>query len=76
VAALRVFALVFIAIFPFVQAPMLNNAFEENAFIVASITSVTGFILATLYNVQHQLENPFDQVGHDDIQLDDFRAEI
>lgn len=76
VAALRVFALVFIAIFPLVQAPILNNTFEQNAVMVISITCLTGLILTTLFNVQHQLENPFDQIGHDDIQLDDFRIEI
>ncbi|HWA33237.1 MAG TPA: hypothetical protein VG737_03860 [Cyclobacteriaceae bacterium] len=76
VAALRAFALVFIAVFPLVQAPILNNTFEGNSIMVVSITCLTGFILATLFNVQHQLENPFDQIGHDDIKLDDFRAEI
>ncbi len=76
VVALRVFAIVFIAIFPLVQAPILNNTFEGNSLMVISITCMTGLILTTLFNVQDQLENPFDQIGHDDIQLDDFKAEI
>jgi hypothetical protein len=76
VAALRMFALVFIGLFPLVQAPILNNTFEGNSTIVVSITCLTGLILATLFNVQHQLENPFDQIGHDDIQLDDFKIAI
>jgi len=31
------------------------------------------FILISLYNVQDQMENPFDQHGLDDIRLNDFR---
>jgi hypothetical protein len=31
-----------------------------------------GFILISLYNVQNALENPFDQVGLDDIKLEEF----
>ncbi len=76
IAALRTFALVFIAIFPLVQAPILNNTFEGSPVMVISITCFTGVILTILFNVQHQLENPFDQKGHDDIKLDDFQIEI
>ena len=31
-----------------------------------------GFILISLYNVQNALENPFDQIGLDDIRLEEF----
>jgi hypothetical protein len=37
------------------------------------IVVLTQFILITLYNIQDQLEYPFDNRGLDDIKLDVFR---
>ena len=34
------------------------------------------FILVSLDNIQMHLENPFDQVGEDDIKLDDLDIRI
>ncbi|NND50903.1 MAG: hypothetical protein HKN54_00770, partial [Flavobacteriaceae bacterium] len=39
------------------------------------VVILTEFILISLYNIQHQLEYPFDNVGMDDIDLDNFRIE-
>jgi hypothetical protein len=37
------------------------------------MTGSKGLILISFFNVQHLLENPFDQTGPDDIRLDDFK---
>ena len=39
------------------------------------IVILTEFILISLYNVQDHLEYPFDNVGMDDIQLENFKIE-
>jgi hypothetical protein len=36
---------------------------------------VSQFILISLYNIQNQLEYPFDDEGMDDIKLDNFRID-
>jgi hypothetical protein len=36
---------------------------------------IHGFILISLYNVQDAMEDPFDQVGLDDIKLEEFHFE-
>ena len=69
---LRIFASVFIGMFPLIQAPTLNFAFG-NPPIIYMLTVLTAVILTTLLNAQAQLENPFDQSGFDDIKLDEFR---
>jgi hypothetical protein len=35
----------------------------------------TEFILISLFNIQDQIEYPFDKVGMDDIRLDTFKLE-
>jgi hypothetical protein len=34
---------------------------------------VNGFVLISLYNLQDLLEDPFDQMGLDDIKLNEFQ---
>ena len=34
---------------------------------------ITGFILISLFNVQDEMEHPFDQQGLDDIRLSEFK---
>jgi len=76
VFALRMFALIFISLFPLLQAPLLNHTFGKFPILVYLFSCITGLVLITLYNVQHQLENPFDQIGYDDVHLDDFKVDI
>ena len=47
----------------------LNNPFTLLVYLLNIILS---FFLITLYNIQEQIENPFDQDGLDDIQLDNY----
>ena len=74
--SLRAYCLVFIYAFPLIFIPTLIHDLGENSrWIVYMLSMVHGFILISLYNVQEALENPFDQVGLDDIQLEEFRFE-
>lgn len=75
--SLMAYCLIFIYIFPLIYAPtMINNigvyAPEWVAYLVVVLTE---FILISLYNIQDQLEYPFDKVGMDDINLDNFRID-
>lgn len=55
-------------------ATVLYDAGIGSAFwYVTAMTASKGLILISFFNVQHLLENPFDQNGPDDIRLDDFR---
>ena len=63
----------FIYVFPFVFIPtLIYNMQAGEAWVVYSLSIIHGFILISLYNVQDHMENPFDQVGLDDINLEDF----
>ena len=44
--------------------------------VVYTLSVVTGFILISLFNVQDQMENPFDERGLDDIRVKDFNLEL
>ncbi len=71
--ALRAYCLVFIYMFPFVFIPTLMNEMSTSApIVIYSLAIVHGFILISLYNVQEHMEDPFDQVGLDDVKLEEF----
>ncbi len=72
--SLRAYCLVFIYLFPVIFIPTLVYDMQEGeAWVVYALAVIHGFILISLYNVQDDMENPFDQVGLDDIQLEDFQ---
>lgn len=74
--SLRAYCLVFIYTFPLIFIPtLIHDLGDSSRWIVYGLSMVHGFILISLYNVQEALENPFDQVGLDDIQLEEFRFE-
>lgn len=49
--------------------PLLENRF---AWIIFGLNIAISFFLVTLFNIQEQIENPFDQSGIDDIILDNY----
>ena len=69
--SLRAYSRVFLNLFPVLFAPHFANVGYPKY-------GVLGYLLALLYslvlvgldNIQDQLENPFDQVGPDDLRLD------
>ena len=73
--SLRAYCQIFIYIFPIIYTPSLMNRLDNHFsdWVVYSLSMVTGFILISLFNVQDEMEHPFDQKGLDDIQLDKFK---
>jgi predicted membrane chloride channel (bestrophin family) len=75
--SLKAYCKLFIYIFPLIYAPTIiyNIGAEHAQWVEYSIVVLTQFILISLYNIQNQLEYPFDNVGLDDINLDNFKIE-
>lgn len=75
--SLKAYCEIFIYIFPLIYAPSIiyNIGVETPEWITYFIVLLTEFILISLYNIQSQLEYPFDNIGMDDINLDSFRIE-
>ncbi|QBA65597.1 hypothetical protein EQY75_05680 [Muriicola soli] len=73
--SLKAYCLVFIYIFPLVYAPTIirDLATENTPSVTYFVVILTEFILISLYNIQDQLEYPFDDYGLDDIKLDGFK---
>lgn len=73
--SMKAYCLIFVYIFPFIYAPEVikNVGDHQSSIIVYLIVIITQFILISLYNIQDQLEHPFDSVGVDDINLDNYR---
>jgi hypothetical protein len=72
--SMRAYCLVFVFVFPFVFAPTIVYHLPDAPLVFTyGLAILHGFILISLFNVQTQMENPFDQIGLDDIQLEEFR---
>lgn len=75
--SIRAYCLIFIYLYPVIYTPSLyfrmnsgNADFEH--WVLYFLALFSTFILISLFNVQEQLENPFDQQGLDDIMLSEF----
>ncbi|MGB5378617.1 hypothetical protein [Muriicola sp.] len=75
--SLKAYCKVFIYIFPFIYAPTIINDMGANnpIYVTYFVVILTEFILISLYNIQDQLEYPFDDYGLDDIKLDSFKMD-
>ena len=75
--SLKAYCKIFIYIFPAIYAPTIITNLGEFSpkWITYFVVLLTQFILISLYNIQNQLEYPFDNIGMDDIDLDNFRIE-
>jgi len=75
--SLKAYCLIFIYIFPLIYAPTIIHRVgpDKGTWITYFIVLVSQFILISLYNIQNQLEYPFDEEGMDDIKLDNFRID-
>jgi len=75
--SLKAYCKVFIYIFPLIYAPTIIQSIGATHphWVTFLIVMLTEFILISLYNIQNQLEYPFDNVGLDDINLDNFKLE-
>ena len=75
--SLKAYCLIFIYIFPLIYAPTIIHRVgpEKGTWITYFILLISQFILIALYNIQNQLEYPFDDEGLDDIKLDNFKID-
>jgi hypothetical protein len=68
---LRTYSKVFIYIFPIIYGPYFASTFHDySAHLEYVMPVLYSFILVSLDNIQDHLENPFDEVGEDDITID------
>lgn len=68
---LRAYSKVFIYVFPIIYGPYFASLDQDISSKLEYVMPVLySFILVSLDNIQDHLENPFDQVGEDDIQFD------
>ena len=69
---LRAYSKVFLHIFPIIYAPYFAYIGQEFPIGLAYMLPIIfSFVLVSLDNIQVHLENPFDQIGEDDIRLDE-----
>lgn len=69
---LRSYSKFFIYIFPIVYGPYFASTFHDySAHLEYVMPILYSFILVSLDNIQDHLENPFDDVGEDDIHIDE-----
>ncbi len=67
---LRAYSKIFIYLLPILYAPYFAMLVVESTTVLSYIMPVfLTFILVSLDNIQDHLENPFDQVGEDDIKI-------
>lgn len=73
--SLKAYCKIFIYIFPLIYTPTIINkiGLDNPAWITYFVVILSEFILISLYNIQDDMEYPFDHKGLDDIKLDSFR---
>lgn len=70
--SLRIYSNVFIFLISIVFGPsFVHIAGEFNTFILLLMPVLLSIVLSSLDNIQEELENPFDQIGQDDIQINE-----
>ncbi len=69
---LRAYSKVFIYIFPIIYGPYFASTFKDySAHLEYVMPILYSFILVSLDNIQDHLENPFDDIGEDDIRIEE-----
>jgi hypothetical protein len=69
---LRAYSKVFIYIFPILYGPYFASTFHDFSASLEYVMPVLySFILVSLDNIQDHLEHPFDEIGEDDIRIDE-----
>lgn len=69
---LRAYSKVFIYVFPIIYGPYFANTFDNFSANLEYVMPVLySFILVSLDNIQDHLEHPFDEIGEDDIRIDE-----
>ena len=75
--SLKAYCEFFIYIFPLIYAPaiLFRVGMDADKWVTIFIVLFSEFILISLYNIQDQMEYPFDNVGLDDIHLSMFKID-
>ena len=75
--SLKAYCLIFIYMFPVIYTPTIINkiGLENPMGLTYFVIILSEFILISLYNIQDQMEYPFDKDGLDDIKLDYFKTD-
>jgi hypothetical protein len=69
---LRAYSKVFIYVFPIIYGPYFASTFHDFSSSLEYVMPVLySFILVSLDNIQDHLEHPFDEIGEDDIRIDE-----
>lgn len=69
---LRAYSKVFIYVFPIIYGPYFASTFGDfSANLEYVMPILYSFILVSLDNIQDHLEHPFDEIGEDDIRIDE-----
>lgn len=73
--SLKAYCEFFIYVFPIIYVPaiLFKVGTDSSKWVTILIVMFSQFILISLYNIQDQMEYPFDNVGLDDINLGIFR---
>jgi predicted membrane chloride channel (bestrophin family) len=73
--SLKAYCEFFIYLFPLIYVPaiLFKVGLDSSRWVTILIVMFSQFILISLYNIQDQMEYPFDDVGLDDINLSIFR---
>ncbi len=76
--SLKAYCLIFIYMFPVIYTPTIINKIgldnPSGSGLSYFVIILSEFILISLYNIQDQMEYPFDKNGLDDIKLDYFKV--
>ena len=72
--SLKAYCKIFIYIFPVIYTPSIINKIgvENPQWLTYFVIILSEFILISLYNIQDDMEYPFDEQGLDDIKLEEF----
>ena len=69
---LRAYSKVFIYVFPIIYGPYFASTFNDFSANLEYVMPVLySFILVSLDNIQDHLEHPFDEIGEDDIRIEE-----
>ena len=73
--SLKAYCEFFIYIFPLIYVPaiLFKVGDDSSRWVTILIVMFSEFILISLYNIQDQMEYPFDDVGMDDVNLEIFK---
>lgn len=74
--SLKAYCKVFIYMFPLIYTPTIINkiGLGNPEWLTYFVVLLSEFILISLYNIQDDMEFPFDRQGLDDIKLDEFKV--